>query len=79
MWEKHFPTGQCFMIVNPEIGLNMRKIPNKTFRVPRLGLAEGTGNKESESYFPEPEVGTVLSVYFLNLFPSHEAKPHDSP
>lgn len=50
------------MIINHEIGLHVRKIPNKTPLVHRLGLAEGTGNKEPESYFPEPEAGTIPTV-----------------
>lgn len=53
------------MLINPEIELKMRKIPNKTSLVYKLGLAEVIETK-SRSCFLEPGGGNVPRVLSLN-------------
>lgn len=45
------PTAELFMLINPEIGLKVRKPPNKTCLVHRLGSAESTATKSQTLTF----------------------------
>lgn len=45
------PTAELFMLINPEIGLKVRKNPPKDFSGYRLGSAEGTATKSQNLTF----------------------------